>query len=628
MSYYRGGRARGGGRRGGGHYRGGGGRGRRPDSGFRSDGPAPASSSGVNDANALAELLVNLEGVSYKAYHDIKGRWTFPDYTFIVDRVQSDPFAPPSSCRIQMPASVARFADWATTTKQQRIATGDYLTRTFYRTARSGRHDEDAGGDGWHGSKGGAISIASPTQYVLERTSCLVGENGDVEVRFTVSLPARGRSIEGYRCRDVLTKNLPKIVQAAIPFDSQDRGLLRKHVNCFEDQEALRGQLDRNGLVAFAANGAVLPRASGVSDCPMDASKAVAFQSPSSMEVHFDLPYAGRVAGMGIRKGVTVIVGGGFNGKSTLLQALQYGVYNKIPGDGREFVVADPTAVSIRSEDGRSVACVNIQPFIDNLPFGQDTSVFSTPDASGSTSQAANIVEALESGTRCLLIDEDTSATNFMIRDAKMQELVAAEKEPITPFISKVSSLHVDHGVSTILVMGGSGDYFQAADVVVMMDSYRPVDVTAEAKKIAAKHAKEALPATSFDLKPSRRIPVGDSLDASQGWKEKVTRVKGKTQFGFQVQFGKEEIDLSYVEQLVEYCQTKSIGEAIVYMRNRYMNGKRTLGDCLKQLQEDLDRHGIAMLVADNPIGDLSRARIQEISAAVCRFRPLRIRST
>ncbi|XP_062517982.1 uncharacterized protein LOC134193193 [Corticium candelabrum] len=612
---------RGGHRRGRGYGRGRGGGGYNESRGGWKGG----ASSDRRDIEGLTETLKGLDGAGYKAYNSILGTWQFPGYTFIVDRVQTDPYAPPSHCRVQVPHDLAQYPSWATGTTSQRIACADYITRTFSRAARAGGHDQDAAGDGWHGSKGGAISIETPVQHILERTSCLINSVGNIELRFTVSLPARGRSIEGFRCAHILTESLPQVVTKSVPFGNQSQAQVQTHIQCYEDQESLRSQLGTKNLVAFIANGSILPRQSGISDRPMDVAKAVAFMSPQSLETSFTLPHKGTVTGMGIRKGVTVIVGGGFNGKTTLLTALQLGVYNKIPGDGREYVVADPTAINIRAEDGRSVTVVNIQPFIDNLPFGLDTTSFSSPDASGSTSQAANILEAFETGCKCLLIDEDTSATNFMIRDVKMQMLVAAEKEPITPFVSKVKSLFSDHGVSTVLVMGGSGDYFHVADTVIMMDAYRPIDVSAKAKEIASQHSQSVMPDLKFDC-TTKRIPVASSLDPSKGWKEKVNKVKGKTQFGFQVQFGTEDIDLSYVEQLVERSQTKSIGEALILMKEKYMDGSRSVAECLAKLQNDLDDKGIDILCQGRPVGDLSRARVQEIAAALNRYRRLQVK--
>lgn len=611
---YRGGR---GGGRGGyqqrNNYRGG-----RPDSGsYHRD------YEGSRTSEDLAYILADLEGKSYKAYHDILGCWTFPTFKLHAEKIQSDPFAPPSLFRVVIDQEVARYPEFTNSSRTQQIATGDYLTRKFSNLVRHGGHDKElsGGGEGWHGKKGGNLNIETPCQHVLERTSCLVKPDS-VELRFTVSLPARGRSIEGHVCKRILTENLPQIIEKAVPYSSQDQAALKRHVECVEDQEYLRDQLSGANLVAFVRDGAVLPRVSGADDRPMDKSNVTLFKSPESLRVEFDLPHTGKVSGMGIPKGVTLIVGGGFHGKSTLLNAIQVGVYNHIPGDGREFVCTDPTAFTIRAEDGRSIEKVDIRPFINNLPFGRDTSRFSTQDASGSTSQAANIIEALETGSKCLLIDEDTSATNFMIRDARMQQLVATEKEPITPFISKVRSLYEDFSVSSILVIGGSGDYFQVADRVVMMDCYSCHDVTDKAKAIALEHSQTNAQCQAAFVMATPRIPVADSFDATRGDREKV-RVKGKTQFGFQVQFGHEEIDLSYIEQLGEYSQTRVIADAILYARDKYMDGNRSLLEVLQKVEQDFDSQGLDVLSPRILLGSYSRPRLQEIAATINRLRVL-----
>jgi len=590
----------------------------RPDSGY-DRGPV----GGLRESGDLAYLLAGLEGKGYKAYHDVLGCWTFPSFKLHADKIQSDPFAPPSLFRVTMDQEKAGYPDFATSSRIQQIATGDYLTRKFSSLVRKGGFDRhlSGGGEGWHGKKGGNMNIETPCQHVLERTSCLIRPTG-VELRFTVSLPARGRSIEGHICKRILTENLPQVIEQAVPYNSQDKAALQKHIECVEDQEYLRSQLSAANLVAFVRDDAVLPRVSGADDRPMDKSSVTLFRSPDSMRVEFDLPHAGKVTGMGIPKGVTLIVGGGFHGKSTLLNAIQVGVYNHIPGDGREFVCTDPTAFSIRAEDGRSIEKVDIRPFINNLPFGRDTSRFSTQDASGSTSQAANIIEALETGAKCLLIDEDTSATNFMIRDSRMQQLVATEKEPITPFISKVRSLYEDFGVSSILVIGGSGDYFQVADHVIMMDCYLAHDVTDKAKAIALEHAEtNPQPRIPFVM-PTPRIPIAESFDASMGDREKV-KVTGKTQFGFQVQFGREDIDLSYIEQLGEYSQTRVIADTMLYARNNYMDGKRSLLEVLQKVEQDFDTKGLDVLSPRILLGSYSRPRLLEIAAAINRLRVL-----
>lgn len=236
--------------------------------------------------------------------------------------------------------------------------------------------------------------------------------------------------------------------------------------------------------------------------------------SPASLSITIQTPNSGTVSGMGIPKGVTLIVGGGYHGKSTLLRALEIGVYNHVPGDGRERVVSNPSAVKIGAEDGRRIEKVNISPFINNLSFGKNTQAFSSENASGSTLQAANIIESLEIGASVILIDEDTSATNFMIRDHRMQELVSKEKEPITPFIDKVRHLYTDCGVSTILAIGGAGDYFDVADYVICMVEYTPRDVTGDAKRITDKFVSERISegGTSFG-RILERIPLVDNFN-------------------------------------------------------------------------------------------------------------------
>ena len=225
---------------------------------------------------------------------------------------------------------------------------------------------------------------------------------------------------------------------------------------------------------------------------------------------------------------LTLIVGGGYHGKSTLLQAIERGVYNHIYGDGREWVVTDPTAVKIRAEDGRRIENVDISSFIHNPPLNKNTEEFSTENASGSTSQAANIVEAVEAGTQLILFDEDTSATNFMIRDERMQRLVSNEKEPITPFIDRVRELYEDHNISTIMVMGGSGDYFEVADTVIMMDNYLPEDVTMDAKKIKEELPINRMQEVEFKFRFKERYPLPESIKPYKGRKIKLD-VRGKS---------------------------------------------------------------------------------------------------
>jgi predicted ABC-class ATPase len=395
---------------------------------------------------------------------------------------------------------------------------------------------------------------------------------------------------------------------------------VKAHVEAAEDQEHLRGMLPQEGLVAFIGDGSILPRRSGVDDRSLEHG-AIPFHYPRDLVVEFELPNRGHVAGMGIPEGVTLIVGGGFHGKSTLLNAIERGVYNHIPGDGREMVVTHPGTVKIRAEDGRNIEKVNISPFINNLPLGKDTVRFSTENASGSTSQAANIMEFLEMGAKVLLIDEDTSATNFMVRDERMQELVAKKKEPITPFVDKVQKLYRDLKVSTILVMGGSGDYFDVADTVIMMDGYRPRCLTNAAKEIAERHATKRIDegGATFGEITSRK-PRIESFDPSRGRKEVKIDAKGLRT----ILYGRTTVDLSYLEQLVDTSQTRSIGLFIHFYAQHHIHRGSPLREGLERCFQELEEQGLDMLLPYR-VGNLAKPRIYEVAGATNRMRTLRI---
>jgi predicted ABC-class ATPase len=571
---------------------------------------------------ALQALLLKLDQQSYKAYKQIAENYQFPGFTLIIDYVQGDPFAAPSRLRIIVPQSEAGFPAKLYQSPSREIALRDYLNRQFHQVSSSMQERRGSG-------KSGLIAIASPQQQVLERSAIFINDR-QLEARFVVGLPARGRTILGRQAAELLCEDLPQIVGRSLKFSALNAAAIQHHVETVEDADWLRSQLVEKQLVAFIPNGAILPRQSGVDDRPLK-SESIPFQSPESLQVSFDRPNQGSISGMGIPQGVTLIVGGGYHGKSTLLKAIALGVYNHIPGDGREQIVTDPAAVKIRAEDGRSIVGVDISPFINHLPQGRSTTQFSTPNASGSTSQAANIVEALEVGAKVLLVDEDTSATNFMIRDRRMQALITKDKEPITPFIDKIRQLYQDYGVSTILVMGGSGDYFDVADTVIAMEDFEPVEVTARAKAIAQQYATErsAEGGESFGALRSRVLlpKRWDSPRESRGWRgeEQEDRApKLKVRDVDELVFGSETIDLAAVEQLVEVGQLRAIGAALAVIQENYLGNRRTLAEVVEQVMERVAIEGLDSLIS-HPEGDLATFRKWELAAVVCRLRSLSV---
>ena len=558
--------------------------------------------------------LRRIDGRSYKAYKDIEGIYDFRDYVLYVDRAQGDPFASPSNIRVRVGQALAGFSREAYENRSREIALRDYITRAFFHASKR------YGGGGRGTGKSGLLTIDQPGQEILERTSVFVTEDF-VEARFLMGLPAFGRKIAGRHAESMFFEELPQIVRFSLYYKNLDNMALIRHIQTAEDADALRDRLEGLDLVAFVADGAVLPRASGIDSSPLTAGKVVRFESPQSLRVTTELPNCGKITGMGIPRGVTLIVGGGYHGKSTLLKALEVGIYNHIPGDGRELVVTDPSAAKIRAEDGRRIQKVDISPFINNLPFGQRTEDFSTEDASGSTSQAANTIEALEVGAQVLLIDEDTSATNFMIRDHRMQELVSKDKEPITPFIDKIQQLHRDQKVSTVLVIGGSGDYFDVADRVICMVEYKPIDMTEEARAIAEKYKAERKSEGGDRFgKITQRIPLAGSFDPSKGRKAVKISPKGlKT-----ILFGVHPIDLAGIEQIVDTSQTRAIGEAINYAV-KHMDGKRTLAEIVDSVLKDVAENGLDVLNL-RPAGDYAGFRKLELAAAINRLRTLGVK--
>lgn len=561
----------------------------------------------------LKQFLRSVDGKGYPAYKGAKGQYRFPGYVLSIDHVQGDPFASPSRISILVDGNNAGFPPASYDMEYKRVALSDHLLRKFGEILEQYRFKAKGSG------KSGLLSISRPGQEILDRTACRINRaDGSLSFRLEVGFPANGRTIRSEELIKILFDFLPSCAAEICFYHSypdQKKRQIHEVRKLAEDQQFLRSRLTDLGLAAFVANGAILPRQSGVSEKPM--KQAVPFQSPAAMEVEISLPNQGSIKGMGIPKGVTLIVGGGYHGKSTLLKALEKGVYNHIAGDGREFVVTENSAVKLRAEDGRSVKKVDISAFINNLPDHRDTVRFSTEDASGSTSQAAGVAEAMESGAGVFLIDEDTSATNFMIRDRLMQQVVSRDKEPITPFVERIREIYERKGISTILVAGSSGAYFHAADCVIQMDSYVPVEITEFAKKAAAEYGEGIF---SLDLPEINlcRVP----LALKTGGKEERSKIKVLGQDSLKIDH--EIVDLRYVEQIADAEQVAALGFFLQYAGARLIDGKKTLVQIVDELEYRVKEEGLDFLGEKGNLSvNLALPRRQEIFAAFNRCRSL-----
>lgn len=565
----------------------------------------------MNHASDLKKQLLSIHRKSYPAYKSLKGVYDFGEYTLSIDHVQGDPFASPSHVTIRIPFSVHRFPKDLYKTPETKAAFEDHLLRRFASQIR--KFSFQAKGSG----KSGLLSVSSCGQEILSRTACEICTSKDSTLifRFHIGFPANGRTINATELEKILFDFLPACVERGCLYRTCDKKKLTETFELAEDQTFIRKEIHRLGLAAFVADGSILPRQSGVSDLPM--KDGVAFSSPESLRVTLHLPHRGSLSGMGIPHGITLIVGGGYHGKSTLLKALETGVYPHIAGDGREYVITDESAVKLRSEDGRIIKNVDISLFINDLPNGRDTTSFSTLDASGSTSQAAGTVESIEAESRLFLIDEDTSATNFMVRDTFMQQVISREKEPITPFLERARDLYEKAGISTILVAGSSGAFFHIADKVIQMDCYHPVDITEKVKTLCKDYPLSPSSPAPFRMPSAKRIFARPSKKQADRRDGKI-RQRSKDVFSI----GKEEVDLRYVEQIKDSEQTASLALLLGYAKDHYSDGKKTIPEIADLLYQELKQNGYSGFFRNSYIpGGYAIPRLQEIHACLNRYR-------
>ena len=546
----------------------------------------------MSDEARLISALNRIDRRSYPAYRDLSGVWDLGNFKLIFDRIQGDPFAAPSRVRVVVQTAIE---DAILVDRDSRIAAEDWLLRQLIAGLRSRKL-----GSG----RSGEIQCLRPGPEVEERSAVRLHPDGRAEARIQIGLPARGRRVLGDAAWQLIDEGVRDAASALLEVDG-----LSEHVSSVRRQRKLRRAMREANLVAFIADGSTLPRESGVSQKPLPG--AVPFVSPDSLAV--TLESDGEVVrGMGIPEGVTVIVGGGFHGKSTLLQAIQRGHLDHVPGDGREGVVAHPDTVKVRAEDGRRVAAVDISGFLSDLPGGRDTRSFETDDASGSTSQAAAIVEAVESGAKVLLVDEDTSATNLLVRDALMRELIAPDREPITPFVERVQPLVKVSGVSTIIVIGGVGDYLRVADTVVGMNAYRPEDLRDRVDELVSRAR-----ACDAEAEPSplrRRV-------------QPVSLAPGKIRARDErrVRYGDDDLDLVGVEQILSSDHAWSVARAMAFLHTG-IAGSTEMPALLDLLEDRLDAEGVDVLSGGrHPEGGLIRPRRHEVAAAINRLRGLKV---
>lgn len=599
----------------------------------------------------LKQELSNINRKGYPAYKSLRGQYDFGEYVLSIDHVQGDPFASPSNVSVIIPMNRAGFPEMYWKESYARAALEDCLLRKFSKSLQD--FSFKAKGSG----KSGLVSTSRPGQEILRRSALVISDKSII-ARFEVGFPANGRTINAFELEKILFDFLPPAVVRCFYYKNWKKEILRETYELAVDQQFIRQELKEKKLTAFLAEGSILPRMSGVSSKPL--RDAVPLSVPDSLKVELDLPYKGKLVGMGIPRGVTLIIGGGYHGKSTLLQALEQGVYNHIAGDGREYAITEETALKLRAEDGRSIQNLDLSLFIHNLPNGKDTKVFSTVDASGSTSQAASVMEGIEAGSETFLIDEDTSATNFLVRDEFMQKIVHGDKEPITPFCARIRDLYEKAGISTILVAGSSGAFFHVADTVIQMDSYRPLDVKDKVDRFLSEYPLPVFEQSDFVLPEKRRMFWGihgtggkacsnDNLNRNgyrsmdsgsneyekddpeshgyggrgkrgHGGRGREERIKTKVMSTDGFSLNHEMIDLRYVEQLVDSEQTAALAGMMKYVL-KTVSGPVSVRQLADLLERQLNRSGLEAFMDSYSHCGYATPRRQEIYAMINRYR-------
>lgn len=568
----------------------------------------------------LRDKIISLEGKPYAAYQALEGAYRFERFVLYLDRVPADPPGIPASMRVRVDQAEARFPGDLWSSRIRRVALEDAIARRWLDGIR--KIARIRGGRG-------AFTIDIGGQAILERTACRIAEDF-VEVRGAVSLPADGRKVVSKSAQTLFFEDLPQIVDGTLIYPNQNPAPIQRQVEVAEDADALRTQLAAHGLVAFLADGSVLPR-EGTSDRPQ-LSRLVPLQSPEELRVTVTLPHRGPVTGLGIPRGVTAILGSPFSGRSTLLRAMAACVNAHIPGDGREHCGVVPDAVLVRTEEGRRIEGVNLTPFVSALPGGEDATRYRTEHARDITSQVAALVEALETGCSLLLIDENTSAAGFLARDVLWQRLSPHSQMPLVPLADLLRPLYEEHGVSTIIVTSLGHEHVPVADTVLAMDGFRPRLVTAAAKQAAAELGWRRADGKGGFGGLHHRVPLPESLNPLRGRKlrgEPPYQRGGTSETPRRVvMLGREPIDLTSVEQLVDPAQARAIAAALVLAADRgYADGVRTIREILGLLEMEIAQHGLEVLSQEGIPGDFAMPRRHEIAAALNRLKTLRVKS-
>lgn len=572
------------------------------DTGIRAE--LPQMGDALRDLDTLRRFLPLLDDRHEGSYKLLAGEYDYGEFILIVEHIPDEPSRQPARLRARMRRETARFPYDVFNTRSRETGARDFLARAFSDAA--GRAPSER-----RGVRAGRIAIDRPGRELLE-SSAVVVSNEIIEVRFTVELPVRRGRIPSDMVSELFLATIPAVIRSSLIFKNVDGERLADFIETNERADMIRAQLEERGLVAFIADGSLLPGKW------REGETLTPFHAPEELAVTFDLPNGRTVRGMGIPKGITLVAGGTGSGKSTLLRAIELGVYNHIPGDGRELAVTIADAVGVRTEEGRRIENVDVSPFFDPAG-GVDTRRYCARWASSSFSYAANVMEALEIGASILVIDDDMTPAGLVTRDARIQALVPSDSEPAATLIDLLPAFRDDLGVSSVIAVN-SGDFFDIADTVILMEGFLPGDATTRAKVISGEPKSKRTPKRLKISAPTPRTPLANSLEPEKNTAGESLRPQGK---GF-IQYGDEFIDCSRLPQLASGSQERAIarGIALVY---RLMDSSASLEEAVGKVMERVRTVGLDTL-SGRLMGDLAMFRAHELAAAVNRMKNLKVK--
>lgn len=557
-------------------------------------------------------ILRQIDGHQPSEYSKLAGDFDFTRFVLHNINIPSFESEPCESLFvIHVPQMIAGFPESIYDSPIRRTALEDYLTRKMDDAIQCVSHRQASG------LAECRISIARPGQEILPRSSMVIARDY-VEARIMVRLPVVLGKIAADEARILFLDYLPEIVNSSLIYCYLNSKELLRFVSLMEDADTIRHDLQSRGMVSFAATGSKLNRHLGTDLPSQDGAR---LEVASELEVEVSTPNAGRVRGLTIPVGVTLIIGDNYSGRSELINALAAGIYNHIPNDGREQVISVPDAVHIVAESGRSIQKVDISPFLLTSRTGESTKEFSSSCATPAESQMAGVTEALHVGAQALFFDESSSDPTFLAMDSRVTRLSDTWGGGMASLSDRARQIADDLRVSVVVgACACAAEFIPIADTILLIDNYRVVDITKKARELdlakPTRFPRCDLPTPN----DSYRWVIPSSLDPSLGREEAVIQTNGR----LQLLFGRHIVDLSAVPQIADVHQTLAIGWLLYHAKLYHLDDSRTVSEILDLLDKDLATDGMDAITRDLR-GDLARPRRFEIAAALNRLNSLRV---